>query len=82
MVAEKTAKNFRGPLFAAPCSVIQQGCGLGGFLHVLTSRLGLVSDKIFNVSVSSRSRTCNRKSTTELRSVTCHMGSRNVSCHR
>jgi len=42
-----------------------QGCGLGLDVSVsrpsgdvLTSRLGLVSDKVLNVSVSSRSRTC------------------------
>ena len=51
------------PLAASPLPA--QGCGLGLDVSVsrpsrdvLTSRLGLVSDKLLNVSVSSRSRTC------------------------
>ena len=45
--------------------LLVQGCGLGldfsvsrPSRDVLTSRLGLVSDKVLNVSVLSRSRTC------------------------
>jgi len=48
---------------AATCENVKQGCGLGRDVSVsrqswdiLMSRLGLVSDKILNVSVSSRSR--------------------------
>ena len=56
---------FSVVLYKVQATASHQGCFLGLDVSVsrpsrdvLTSRLGLISDKVINVSVSSRSRTC------------------------